>query len=65
MGRLWMLITKDKYELPILVANTERELAELCGVKTTSIAARIKHAKDRREWSRYVKVEWDDKEDDG
>ena len=33
----WMRVTRDKYELPIAIADTAKQLAEICGVTTNSI----------------------------
>lgn len=35
---LYMLVTRDKYELPIAVATTQKELAEMIGMHPSSIA---------------------------
>lgn len=34
---LWMCVTKDKYELPIAVADTAEELAKQIGLKSTNV----------------------------
>lgn len=39
--KLWLKVTNDKYELPIYVCDTAKELAELCGVKTNSLYSNI------------------------
>ena len=33
---LWMEVSKDQYELPIHIADTAKELAELAGAKKCS-----------------------------
>lgn len=35
--KLYMLVTNDKYELPVCVRDTLRELAEAAGVKYHSL----------------------------
>ena len=37
MKKLYMCVTRDKYELPIAVADSTRELGEMVGVDPASI----------------------------
>lgn len=53
---VYMLVTQDKYELPLVVADTVAELAKLTGKKRSSVASAISHAKKKGFSSRYVKV---------
>lgn len=46
MKYIWMEITKDKYELPVAVADTCEELADMCGVSPYTV---------RNSWRRYAK----------
>ena len=58
---VWMLVTKDKYELPVIIAETSTELTRICGVSNRTIisgALRSKSGKVKK--SRYIKVEIDD-----
>ena len=64
MGSFWMVVSKDEYEWPIIVADSRKELAELCGVKATSISSDISKLKKKGGFCRYRHVKWDDKEDD-
>ena len=59
-----MQVTRDKYELPVAVADTETELARKVGVKRSSIHGAIANAK-RRNQSRciYVRVPVEEVED--
>lgn len=57
---IWMSVSRDKYEYPIHMAESIEELAELCGVKVTSIRSYICHAKKDGRWCKYVKVEVED-----
>lgn len=41
MKYLWLAITADKYELPIYVADTCKELAEVIGVSQNLISSHI------------------------
>ena len=57
--KLYMLVTKDKYELPLCVADSLDELAEMVHSTKNSIASAISHAKQKDKWCKYVKVEID------
>ena len=54
----YMLITTDKYELPLAVADTVQELANILGENKNNIESCISH--NRRgvsKRSKYIKVE--------
>ena len=53
---LWLAVTPDKYELPVAVAETAKELAIMLGVKKDTIHSTISHAKKKGYKSKYVKV---------
>lgn len=54
---LWLKISKDKYELPLAVADTADQLAEMCGVTVGTIRSNVKHFEDGDlVFSRYRKV---------
>lgn len=58
---IWMEVDMDDYELPTgHMADTARELAEQCGVKTATIYQMISRAKRRQMRCRYVRVPFDD-----
>lgn len=58
---VWMYVTMDKYELPIYVADSVKELAQLVGTSTKHIHSAIWHARQRKNGrSKFVKVEIDD-----
>ena len=62
MKHFWIKV--DLYTDDILaVADTQRELAELCGVKKQSITQSISRAKRRGIRCCYMKMEDDDNED--
>lgn len=42
---LWMKVTNDKYELPLVVADTIQELADILGVSRDSIYSSMSHVK--------------------
>lgn len=39
--KLYLSVTSDKYELPLYVAKSPRELAEVYGIKESSVLERI------------------------
>ena len=56
---LYMKVTKDKYELPLAVADSVKELADMCEVTTNSIYSWMSHYKNGTGKERtcpYVKV---------
>lgn len=54
---LYIKVTKDKYELPVAVADTVVELAKMVGTTEQSIYSSMSHAKVRGQNSPYKKVE--------
>lgn len=54
---LYIAVTKDKYELPIAVADSPQELAKLCGTTKNVINSMISHEKAGRIKSKYKKIE--------
>ena len=62
---LWIKVTNDEYELPVAVADSLEELAQMCGIKKESIIqmlSRVKHHKYLK-WSCYRRVEIEEDED--
>ena len=57
---VWMLVTNDKYELPLIVAKSAGELARLTGQRRSNIASAICHAEKRGARCKYVRVEVED-----
>jgi hypothetical protein len=53
---VYMVVTNDKYELPVLVADSIAELARMAGVKPSLISSAICHAKKKGHKSIYVRV---------
>ena len=43
--KLYLRVTKDKYELPVAVADSPRELAKMTGVSRATILSALSHAK--------------------
>jgi len=53
---LWLYVTPDKYELPIYVCDTAKELAEKRGVTISTVkTAALMHK--RKGYGNYIKVE--------
>lgn len=49
---LWLMVTKDKYQLPLAVADTAEELGQMVGVSRTTIIKSVTHRKK----SRYIRI---------
>ena len=58
MGRyLWMLVEADEYELPLVVADTARELAEKCGTTKHNVETFVsKKSSGKIKGEKYLKV---------
>ena len=56
MAYVWMEVSKDRYRLPIAVANTARELALICGVEESNIVCAASRDKgtERRRFIRII-----------
>lgn len=54
---LYIKVTQDKFELPIAVADTARELADMVGTSKNTVYSSIWHEKNGNTWSNYKKVE--------
>lgn len=60
---IWIEVTRDKYELPIHVADTAKELAEMSRCSTNNIYSAISHYRHRNQSSaKFYKVEIDEDE---
>ena len=65
MKSLYIRVTSDKYQLPVAVADSAREMAEMQDVNWNSvmqIASFNKHGKKRGSFFRvtYTDEEWED-----
>lgn len=54
---LYIKVTQDKFELPIAVADTAGELAEMVGTSRNTVYSSIWHERNGKAWSSYKKVE--------
>lgn len=62
--KLYMEVTSDKYELPVAVAESPKELAEMTNVNSSAIRSAIHHMKEPgRKRSKYVKLEVEDEDE--
>lgn len=60
-----MKVTHDKYQLPLVIADTCSELARLCNTNTNNIRSLISKQKHNViEFAGYVVVEIEDNEDE-
>jgi len=57
---LWMKVTEDEYELPVLICDSVVELAELVGCTPNNIYSCISKSKAQGHNTFYKKVEIDD-----
>lgn len=60
--KLWLKVTRDKYEFPLVVAMTATELGNICGCKRNTIMSSISHAKSSGYWTPYRSVEISEEE---
>jgi CYTH domain-containing protein len=61
--KIWMEVTRDEYELPVKIADSVEELAEMCGTSTNTIRSTISHwKKGRLKTCVYRKVEIEEEE---
>lgn len=58
--KLYLRVTRDKYELPEAVADSIKELSEMTGIKRNSIRSLLSH--NRKGWCR-VEIDESEKED--
>lgn len=62
---VYVLVSRDQYELPLLVTDTQEEMAQILGIRANSIATHIyKHRKGLIKKSHFLSVEIDDADDD-
>lgn len=62
--KIYMGVTPDKYELPIFVADSLKELAEMSGFDYDSIRHRIsKKSSGRNHGIKFIKVVIDEEEE--
>ena len=63
MAYVWLKVTKDKYELPVAVAESAAELARICGTTENYVRSSASHHRHRRRRGRYISVEVEEEEE--
>ncbi len=62
--KLYMAVTADEYELPLMVTNSAAFLAETFGIKLNTVYIEIAQgANGKRRGFRFVRVEVDEDEE--
>lgn len=62
MSTVWMEITTDELQLPVVVAITKAELAWRCGVHPCVIDRQMREALQGKRKQKYIAVEVEDEE---
>ena len=60
---VYMKVTKDKYELPVAVASTARELEDILHLRHNSVLSALCHREKSGKRSCYVRVRVEDDEE--
>lgn len=64
--KLYICVTHDEYELPIAVADSTKELAQMLGVKSKTIVESLCRVRNgTRGWCRYKEIEIEEEKGDG
>lgn len=59
---VWLLVSDDEYELPLVIADSVPQLASKIGVSENTIRSAWAHyVNGNRKHTRYQKVEWEEK----
>ena len=53
---IWLKVTHDKYELPLIVADTREELARKLNIRPNAISEQMSKAKKLGIRCQYIKV---------
>ena len=46
--KIWMKLTNDKYQLPMMIADSAKELAEICGTTPNNVVSTNSHFRKGR-----------------
>lgn len=63
---VYMVVSRDEYEFPLMICDTAKELAIKCGVRyergRNEVCNAMSHAKKRGNWCQYrkVRIDYDD-----
>ena len=63
MKKVYMQVTHDEYELPIAVADSATELADMLGTTKASILSAISHYNHQGKYSTFRAVEIEEETD--
>ena len=59
--KLYLQVTRDKYELPLAIADSPAELARITGAKPATVASTLSHYRHGRYTrTQFVEVEIDE-----
>lgn len=65
MTKVYMKVSKDKYQLPEVIADSVKELAEKCGESPRVVSSLAsKASKGKHKNSPFIRVEIEEGEDD-
>lgn len=53
---IYMMVSRDRYELPLAVADSIKELSLLTGKSSSTIRTQIRRAKTQGRKSQYIKI---------
>lgn len=53
---VYMMITKDKFELPLAIADSAEELAKMVGVLPSGVYSGARNAQKGKRKSKYIRV---------
>lgn len=56
---LWLKVTNDKYELPLAVAESSRELEQMLGLNRKTVYKQVWNAEKTKTKCQYIKIEVD------
>lgn len=60
---IWMKVTDDKYELPVMVAESQMELASMLGISPNTIASSMSHHRATGGYTPYRRIEIEEGEE--
>lgn len=61
---IWLKVTHDEYELPLVIADSLQEMANKVGTSRNAIASSYSHYIHGGPWSSYRKVEIEEDDDE-
>ena len=61
---IWMKVSDDKYELPVMVAESQLELARMLGINPNVIASSMSHNRARGVYTPYRRIDIEEGEEE-